>query len=64
MVRNAKVRRLAGALFTCALLCTWGTAALAQTGQISGKVYDAKTNQPLGYANVVIVGTTKGAMSL
>ncbi|UCG51997.1 MAG: carboxypeptidase-like regulatory domain-containing protein [Candidatus Latescibacterota bacterium] len=65
MFGNAKVRTLAGALIACALLCLSSTTLLAQgTGQISGRVYDSKTNQPLGYANIVIVGSTKGAMSL
>ncbi|UCH83952.1 MAG: TonB-dependent receptor [Candidatus Latescibacterota bacterium] len=64
MFGNAKVRPLAGALLMIALLCMASTSVLAQTGQISGTVVDSKTKQPLGYANIVIVGTTKGAMTL
>ncbi len=65
MSRHAKVRVLAGALLTFGLLTWFIPAAFAQgTGQIDGRIIDAKTNQPLGYANVVVVGTTRGAMSL
>lgn len=65
MSRNAKVRILAGALLSIGFLMLFIPAAFAQgTGQITGRVIDAKTSQPLGYANIVIVGTTKGAMSL
>ncbi len=34
------------------------------TGSISGTVVASQTNQPLPYANVMVVGTTMGAMSL
>jgi Ca-activated chloride channel family protein len=33
-------------------------------GTITGYLFDGKTNKPLIHANVVIIGTTKGAMSL
>jgi len=65
MFGNAKVRILAGAFVALALLCLFCPTAFAQgTGTIAGKIIDQKTKQPLGYANVVIVGTAKGAMSL
>jgi hypothetical protein len=65
MFRDAKVRVLAGALLVLGICTLSAPIAFAQgTGEISGRVYDVKTNQPLGFANVVVVGTTKGAMSL
>lgn len=65
MFENAKVRILAGALIVFGLTAVFSSLALAQgTGEIAGRVIDAKTNQPLGYANIVIVGTSRGAMSL
>ncbi|MBN2071718.1 MAG: von Willebrand factor type A domain-containing protein [Candidatus Krumholzibacteriota bacterium] len=36
----------------------------AQTGKISGTVVENKTGKPLPYANVIIVGTKYGAMTL
>ena len=36
----------------------------ADVGKIVGKVVDKATGQPLAYANVVIVGTNRGAMSV
>jgi outer membrane receptor protein involved in Fe transport len=47
------------------LACLLPTSLLAQgTGTISGTVYSAKNGQPLAYANVIIMGTNLGAMSL
>jgi hypothetical protein len=49
------------------LLITLSLSALptgADTGNVTGKVRDAKTNQPLAFANVVIVDTPYGAMSM
>jgi hypothetical protein len=34
--------------------------AYAQKGKITGKVRDALSGQPIGFANVVLVGTTRG----
>ena len=39
------------------------TSILAQTGVIQGRISDAANNQPIPFANVVIVGTTTGASS-
>ncbi|MCI0452729.1 MAG: TonB-dependent receptor [Candidatus Latescibacteria bacterium] len=47
-----------------ALLGLASSSALAQTGTVTGTVLSAKDNKPLAYANVMIVGTTMGAMSL
>ncbi len=49
-------------LFLVGLLLS-GSAA-AQTGKINGTVRDAETGESLPYANVVIVGTKMGAMTL
>lgn len=45
-------------LLTC-LFCS--AVATAQTGLIKGRVYDALTNEPIPFANVVIQGTSTGA---
>jgi len=65
MFEDAKVRILTGALFVFGFFTFFSPSALAQgTGEIKGLVHDVKTNQPLGYANVIVVGTSRGAMSL
>lgn len=40
-------------------LC-FGAFAIAQTGIIKGRVYNALNNEPIMFANVLIAGTTKG----
>ncbi|HEU4928984.1 MAG TPA: carboxypeptidase-like regulatory domain-containing protein, partial [Candidatus Krumholzibacteria bacterium] len=47
-----------------ALLGFVTSAAVAQTGIVPGTVVSAKDGKPLPYANVILVGTTMGAMSL
>ncbi len=47
-----------------ALLGLTSSVAVAQTGSVTGTVVSAKDGKPLAYANVMIVGTTMGAMSL
>lgn len=37
--------------------------AFAQKGTIKGKVYNAKTNEPIEFANIIIQGTTTGSTS-
>ncbi len=47
------------------LVCASAGLGWAQaTGKIAGKVVDSATGQPLAFANVVILGTTLGAMAL
>jgi len=41
-----------------------GPASAQATGKIAGKVVNAKSGEPISYANVVILGTTMGAMSV
>jgi outer membrane receptor protein involved in Fe transport len=65
MFRNAMVRMLASGLLAFVFLSVWSLPLHAQgTGIIKGRIIDNKTKQPLGFANIVIVGTSKGAMSL
>ena len=60
------MRGPAVAIVALALSCLLPTSLLAQsgTGTISGTVYNVKTNKPLAYANVIVLGTNLGAMSL
>jgi len=51
-------------LMVITLLSFFSSASWAQTGRITGKVVAKKTGQPLPYANVVLVGTKMGAMTL
>ena len=47
------------------LTCSVASPGFSQgTGKIAGKVTDAKTGEALGFANVVVLGTTLGAMAL
>ncbi len=39
-------------------------SAMAQSGRLSGRVTEAATGSPLPYANVVIVGTNMGGMTM
>jgi hypothetical protein len=47
-----------------ALVLAISASALAQTGHIIGKVSSAKTGEPLAFANVVVIGTKMGGMTL
>lgn len=68
-IRSSRLAARAGlALFLAFLLLgTVGPgveeAAAETTGNISGKVIDGKTKEPLVFANVLVVGTRLGAMS-
>ena len=45
-------------LVSLVLLIT-STGVFAQTGRITGRIVDAASGQPLAYANVVVVGTSR-----
>lgn len=47
-----------------ALVLALSASALAQTGHIIGKVSSSKTSEPLAFANVVVIGTKMGGMTL
>ncbi|MGD1047921.1 MAG: TonB-dependent receptor [Candidatus Krumholzibacteriaceae bacterium] len=51
-------------IVTVALVLAVSASALAQTGHIMGKVTSAKTGEPLAFANVVVIGTKMGGMTL
>ena len=48
-------------LFLVLFLLIGNGTLMAQTGGLTGKVYDKETNEPLPYAKVIIEGTNKGA---
>jgi hypothetical protein len=52
------------ATLALAIVCLFQTSLLAQTGTVSGTVLNGKDNTPLAYANVIVLGTNLGAMSL
>jgi outer membrane receptor for ferrienterochelin and colicin len=52
------------AILALALVCLFHTSLLAQTGTISGTISGSADGKPLAYANVIILGTNLGAMSL
>ncbi|MBD3334796.1 MAG: TonB-dependent receptor [Candidatus Eisenbacteria bacterium] len=54
------LRVLTAGLFLAAL---YADAPAQETGQVAGAVLDDATGEPLPYANVVVVGTGRGAMS-
>jgi len=45
------------------LIILISTTAFAQKGSIKGRIYDAKNNQPIEFATIVIQGTTIGSTS-
>ena len=56
------------AMVIAAALCVSGSGpgveATGLTGQIAGKVSNAKTGAPIAYAHVVVIGTNVGAMTM
>jgi hypothetical protein len=51
-------------LLVSAILLIASPSVFAQTGRITGRVVEASTGRPLSYANVIIVGTKMGGMTL
>ncbi len=65
MFRANPLRTLVIGCLAIAFSCVFVPPLFAQgTGRITGKITSSKTKQALGYANIVIKGTTLGAMSL
>ncbi len=60
---GALVARLASTGLALAALAVFAVPAYAQTGEISGRVVDAGTNEPIEGAQVVLVGSTTQARS-
>ena len=63
MLRGVK-RGSIVAVVSLTLVCALSTPLWAQTGMVSGVITNAKDGKALAYANVIVVGTNKGAMSL
>ncbi len=63
-----KIAKLLFVLSAAIVLCAAGSNqtihAQKSTGSIVGKVTSAKDGHPLAYANVIVMGTTLGSMSL
>jgi outer membrane receptor protein involved in Fe transport len=57
-------RVMARAAVMLALLIALPMLALADQGNLTGKVIDASTRDPLSFANIVVLGTNYGAMSM
>lgn len=51
-------------VLTCIAAGFFLQAAASKTGSLKGRVIDVQTKAPLAFANVVVVGTNKGAMCL
>ena len=61
-VRELLPRRvIGGVLVILSLLVFNPSAKAAATGKIAGVVIDIETGEPLPGANILVVGTTKGA---
>lgn len=56
--------KLSPALLALAVLLALYSAAFAEPGNLTGKVLDAKTKDALPFANVVVMGTGLGGMSM
>ena len=62
-IRPALPRRAVGWSTFLLLFLTVATAAFAQTGTIVGRVFDSKTDAPLPFTNVSVLGTGKGTIA-
>jgi len=47
----------------CVLVSFFNSNAVAQTGNVKGRVVDLQSGEPLPFANVVVVGTARGAVT-
>lgn len=63
MIARSRIMLLAALLPALAALAV-SVPAQAQSGRITGRVTEAETGTPLPYANVVLVGTSMGGMTL
>ncbi len=52
---------MTGKLAALFLLLVFPTFLFAQTKQLSGKIIDAQTQEPIGFATIYLIGTTNGA---
>ena len=59
-----RMKKLSLVLLTLAVVFLISSVAFAEPGNITGKVLDAKTKEPLPFANVVVMGTGFGGMSM
>ncbi len=59
-----QMEKLSLTLLALALVLAISSTALAEPGNIIGKVLDAKTKDALPFANVVVMGTGLGGMSM
>jgi len=58
------IKNISLILFACLLISGFAQPVNAQTtGKVRGRVTDKATGKPLGYANVVIIGTNRGNAS-
>ena len=56
--------RLLAIMLPALIVLLAAPSAMAQAGRITGRVTEATTGSPLPYANVVVVGTNMGGMTL
>ncbi len=64
MLRRHRIHRVLTLLVLMLITVAMAGSALAQTGSIRGVIRDRESNETLDYANVLLVGSTRGTMSL
>lgn len=64
MLRRHRIHRVMPILVLMLITVAMAGSALAQTGSIRGVIRDRESNELLDYANVLLVGSTRGTMSL